>query len=147
MVEHAALDKYLNVTISDDKTTAYLQFSSPEEFKFTPEELEKFIRNHKIQYGIEYQMIDRIADHPGEYYYSKTPIAIGVPPVPGIDGSIEFAFKIGADKTLRPLENEKGNVDYKEIISLNNVRKGQLIAQRKPAEPGKNGMSVQNEEI
>ncbi|MGF7048769.1 uncharacterized protein (DUF342 family) [Paenibacillus sp. DS2015] len=147
MAEHAALDKYLNVTISEDKTMAYLQFSSLDDNKFTPEELEKFIRNHKIQYGIEYHMIDRIANHPGEYQYTKTPIAIGVPPIHGTDGSIEFSFKIEEAKTRRPVENENGDVDYKEIISLNNVRKGQLIAQRKLAEPGKNGISVQNEEI
>lgn len=148
MTAKLALDTFLSVTFSDDKSVAYIQFSKREEgFKCTEDELMLFLRSQQIQYGIERDIISRIASHPEEYMFSRTPVAMGVQPVSGKDGYIEYAFKLRDEREQKPLETEDGKVDYKELLSLNNVIKGQLIAKKIPPQPGMPGTSVTGEII
>ncbi|WP_136604729.1 DUF342 domain-containing protein [Paenibacillus dokdonensis] len=148
MTAKLALDTFLSVTFSDDKSVAYIQFSKREEgFKCTEDELMLFLRSQQIQYGIERDIISRIASHPEEYMFNRTPVAMGVQPVSGKDGYIEYAFKLRDEREQKPLEIEDGKVDYKELLSLNNVIKGQLIAKKIPPQPGKPGTSVTGEII
>ncbi|GIP27355.1 hypothetical protein J23TS9_24850 [Paenibacillus sp. J23TS9] len=148
MTAKLALDTFLSVTFSDDKSVAYIQFSKREEgFKCTEDELMLFLRSQQIQYGIERDIISRIASHPEEYMFSRTPVAMGVQPVSGKDGYIEYAFNLRDEREQKPLETEDGKVDYKELLSLNNVIKGQLIAKKIPPQPGIPGTSVTGEII
>ncbi len=148
MTDHYLLETYLIVSISDDKTEAYLQFlKQDEEFSCTQEELERFIHTQHVKFGIERYTLQQIAENPKKYYFAKTPIAVGFAPVQGIDGRIEMVMKIAEGKGHSPLESEDGKVDHKEINNLNNVRKGQIIAKRIAPIPGKSGMSVTNEVI
>ncbi|WP_145134909.1 DUF342 domain-containing protein [Paenibacillus sp. Y412MC10] len=148
MTAPIALETYLDITFSEDKSVAYLQFSKrSEDFEVTEEELQLFLRSHQVQFGMDQAVLSRICSHPQEYMFGRTAIAFGEQPVSGKDGRIEFAFNLRDDKEHRPLETEDGRVDYKELISLNNVMKGQLIAKRIPPEPGKPGLSVTGEMI
>ncbi len=148
MTAQLALDSFLSVTFSDDKSVAYIQFSKREEgFKCTEDELMLFLRTHQVQYGIERDIISRIASHPEEYMFNRTPVAMGEQPVSGTDGYIEYAFKLREEREQKPLETEDGKVDYKELLNLNNVKKGQPIAKRMPPQPGKPGTSVTGEII
>ena len=143
-----ALERFFQVTFSDDKTVAYVQLSDWEEgFGCEPEELEQFLRKRGIKYGIQHDAIKRIAGHAEEYQYSRTPVAMGTEPVHGENGRIEFKVDLGDKETSRPLETADGKVDYKEITRLNNVRKGQLLAVRIPPKPGVPGTAVTGEEI
>ncbi len=146
LTDHYLLESYLIVSISDDKTEAYLQFlKQDEEFRCTQEELERFIHTNEVKYGIDRFTLQQIANNPQKFYSAKTPIAFGFSPVQGIDGRIEMVMKIVEGHS--PLESEDGKVDHKEINNLNNVRKGQIIAKRIAPIPGKSGMSVTNEVI
>lgn len=148
MTDHYSLQSYLSVSISEDKTVAYLQFlKSDGEFKCTQEDLERFIQSQQIKYGINRRTLQQIAENPEKYFFAKTAIAFGESPVQGIDGRIEVVMKIVDDKSHSPLESENGNVDHKEINNLNNVLKGQLISKRVAPLPGKPGISVMNEVI
>lgn len=148
MTDHYSLQSYLSVSISEDKTVAYLQFlKSDGEFKCTQEDLERFIQSQQIKYGINRSTLQQIAENPEKYFFAKTAIAFGESPVQGIDGRIEVVMKIVDDKSHSPLESENGNVDHKEINNLNNVLKGQLISKRIAPLPGKTGISVMNEVI
>ncbi|BFH63840.1 FapA family protein [Paenibacillus azoreducens] len=148
MTAQFALETFLNVTFSDDNSVAYIQFSKRDEgFKCTEDELMLFLHSHKILFGIERDIVSRIASHPQEYMFGRTPIAMGVQPVGGQDGYIEYAFKLRNEREQRPLETADGKVDYKELLSLNNVKKGQLIAKRIPPQPGIPGTSVTGEMI
>ncbi|MGM1045261.1 MAG: DUF342 domain-containing protein [Bacillota bacterium] len=143
-----ALDKYFNITFSDDKTVAYLQMSDwDKDFTCKIEALEQFLRSHKIRYGLQHDTLSRIVSHSEEYQYSRAPVAIGTEPVHGQNGRIELKIEMGDQQSLRPLETDDGKVDYKEVIRLNNVKKGQLIATRIPPTPGVPGTMVTGEEI
>ncbi|OAB41361.1 DUF342 domain-containing protein [Paenibacillus glacialis] len=148
MTDHYLLETYLIVSISDDKTEAYLQFlKQDDEFSCTQEDLERFIHTQQVKYGLDRSTLQQISENPKKFYSAKTPIAFGFSPVQGIDGRIEMVMKLAEGKGHSPLESDHGKVDHKEINNLNNVRKGQIIAKRIEPIPGKLGMSVMNEAI
>ncbi|WP_055108438.1 DUF342 domain-containing protein [Paenibacillus ihumii] len=143
------LGQILSVTMNDDRTVAYLQFlKKDEEFSCTPEVLNHFLRGEGIKFGIQEDIVKRFALNPKEYFFSKTPIAIGIEPVQGKDGSIRYAVPLdGEDQQRRPSEGDDGTVDFKDITRLNNVRRGQLIAELVPPVPGQPGTAVTGEPI
>ncbi|MNC15197.1 hypothetical protein D3C75_630030 [compost metagenome] len=146
MIGHYVLSQYMNITFSEDKGIAYLQFSKKDEnFSCTIEDLESFLHSHNIRYGIQRDIVQRISSNPEEYFFSRVPIAIGQPAVNGIDGRVVLTVDLEEDR--KPLEMADGKVDYKDLVRLHNVLKGQIIAKIIPPEPGKSGMMVTGEEL
>ncbi|WP_151735105.1 DUF342 domain-containing protein [Paenibacillus tengchongensis] len=146
MIGHYALNQYVTITFSEDKGIAYLQFSKRDEnFSCTVEDLESFLISQDIRYGIQHDIVRRISTNPEEYFFSRVPIAIGEPAVNGVDGQIRFTVDLEEDR--KPLEKADGKVDYKELVRLHNVLKGQLIAKSIPPRQGKNGMTVTGEKL
>ncbi|WP_025688974.1 DUF342 domain-containing protein [Paenibacillus zanthoxyli] len=147
MVIHSALSEYLGISFSEDKEIAYLEFYKRDEgFACSVEEMGVFLQRNKVLYGVQWDIVQRFADHPEEYISGKVPIALGKAPVNGTDGQVLFSITID-DNDHRPMEKEDGKVDFKELIRLSNVRKGQLIATLAPPEPGQPGMAVTGDPI
>ena len=86
-------------------------------------------------------------NNPSAYLKDKCKIAEGVSPVQGIDGYIQVLVGQEDNNEQRPLEAEDGKVDYKELIRLDNVRSGQIIAKRIDPVEGVPGKAVTGEEI
>ncbi|OKP79046.1 polymerase [Paenibacillus sp. P3E] len=146
MIGHYALSQYISITFSEDKGIAYLQFSKKDEnFSCTIEDLESFLHSHNIRYGIQRDIVQRISSNPEEYFFSRVPIAIGQPSVNGTDGRVVLTVDLEEDR--KPLEMADGKVDYKDLVRLHNVLKGQIIAKVIPPQPGKTGMMVTGEEL
>lgn len=146
MIGHYVLSQYLSITFSDDKGIAYLQFIKKDEnFSCSVEDLDSFLYSHNIRFGIQRDIVQRISSNPEEYFWNRVPIAIGEPAVNGKDGRVVLTVDMEEDR--RPLEKEDGKVDYKELVRLHNVRKGQLIAKVIPAESGVPGKMVTGEEL
>lgn len=146
MIGHYVLSQYISITFSEDKGIAYLQFSKKDEnFSCTFEDLESFLHSHNIRYGIQRDIVQRISSNPEEYFFSRVPIAIGEPAVNGTDGKIVLTVDLEEDR--KPLEKADGKVDYKDLVRLHNVLKGQIIAKIIPPEPGKSGTMVTGEEL
>ncbi|MBP2001092.1 uncharacterized protein (DUF342 family) [Paenibacillus shirakamiensis] len=141
------LNQYLSVTISNEKTVAYIQFIKEDEsFSCTEQVLEGFLLAHGVKYGLQEDIIRSFVLNPKEYYFSRTPVAYGVDPIHGVNGSIRYTMPIYDDFT-GPLENEDGSVDYKEVTKLNNIQRGQLIAELVPPTDGRSGIAVTGEEL
>ncbi|WP_410510846.1 FapA family protein [Paenibacillus sp. BR2-3] len=148
MIGHYALNHYLNITFSDDKGIAYLQFSKKDEnFACTVEDVEGFLHSHNIRYGLQRNIIERLSSHPEEYFFNKVSIAVGDTATHGTDGQVVMAVHLNEDADRRPNEKADGKVDYKDFNRLSNVRKGQLIATITPPQPGTPGKTVTGEEI
>ncbi|MEK3684531.1 DUF342 domain-containing protein [Paenibacillus sp. LMG 31459] len=146
MIGQYVLGQYLSITFSDDKGVAYLQFIKKDEnFSCTIEDLESFLVSHNIRFGIQRDIVQRICSNPEEYFWNRVPIAIGQPAVNGKDGQMVLTVDLEEDR--KPLEKEDGKVDYKDLVRLHNVRKGQLIARIIPAENGVSGKTVTGEEL
>ena len=63
----------------------------------------------------------------------------------GIDGKVKFNFS--TTRKLVPEEDEKGNVDFKNIQLIQNVKKGDKLAEVTPPVPGKEGRTVLDERV
>ncbi|GAK38482.1 FapA family protein [Paenibacillus urinalis] len=139
--------QYMKVLFSADHSSAVLDMIRQEEFEITAGELKAYLAQQGIVYGVHEEILQDIAKRPSAYYGLKPTVASGDDPVPGTDGFIELITNLVETGERKPLETEGGRVDYKEITQLSNVKKGQVIARRKPPEPGIPGKSVKGEAI
>ncbi|RKP55483.1 DUF342 domain-containing protein [Cohnella endophytica] len=150
MPDHGSLPlaESLQVTISEDKMQAYLVFKRVEgELKITSRELEQFLLSQGVKYGLQTDTLYLISQRPQDFYFTQNIVAVGKPAIPGTDGYVNVLM--GGDKSddKRPVEREDGSVDYKEVTQLANVKSGQLIAERIPAQPGVAGKAVTGEDV
>ncbi|WNS44814.1 FapA family protein [Paenibacillus sp. MMS20-IR301] len=146
MIGQYVLSQYLSITFSDDLGIAYLQFIKKDEnFSCSVEDLESFLFSHNIRFGIQRDIVQRISSNPEEYFWNRVPIAIGQPAINGKDGRVAMTIDLEEDR--KPLEKENGKVDYKELVRLHNVMKGQLIARLIPADKGVSGKTVTGVEM
>lgn len=142
------LDYYINVTLSQDKLQAFIHFTHCDETTFacTVSQLEEILKGQHIVHGIHSDTLQKIASNPAAFFLEKTLVASGDKPQDGKDGYIEYMYVLDGNEK-RPLEREDGTVNYKEVTSINNIRKGQLIAKRIPPEEGVNGKAVTGETL
>jgi uncharacterized protein (DUF342 family) len=148
MVERSMpLDYYITISISDDKLLAYMFISNTDDnFTVTVNQLEDLVLANFISHGVDRAQLVKIANNPKVYMSQKVVIAKGTKSIDGQNGYITYVYDLeGEDK--KPLELEDGKVDYKQVISLHNVKKGQLIGQRFLATEGVPGQSVTGEAL
>ncbi|WP_195573210.1 DUF342 domain-containing protein [Paenibacillus sp. 1001270B_150601_E10] len=140
------LEQYLEVSLSEDKMTAYLHINDVDQnVQFTEDQLEQFLKSSQVQYGLKQEVLREIARRPLLYMKEPVVVATGQQPVDGVDGKIEVLMSLAGG--TRPLEQEDGSVDLKEIQQLNNVTRGQRIAVRTPAAPARPGTNVRGEAV
>lgn len=135
----------IKLNITPNKMQAYLQIEQPPEGKGWPtyEEIINLLKNEGIVFGLKEQVIHRLLE---EKSFKATLVAEGENPVKGEDAELKFYFE--TDRIhLIPKELEDGRVDHRELSMVQNVQKGQVLVEKKPATPGVNGRNVLGEEI
>lgn len=143
-----SLGESLQVTISEDKMQAFLVFKRVEgDFKISTRELEQFLHSQGIKFGLQTDTLYLISQKPQEFFFTQNIIAEGIAPVQGKDGFVKVLFGESIEEDHRPVEREDGSVDYREVVQLDNVRTGQLIAERVPPTPGIPGKAVTGDDI
>lgn len=80
-----------------------------------------------------------------EFYGEKVLIAEGIKAIDGKDGYVKYNFEL--DKKATPKVKNDGTVDYRELDIINNVKKGDVLAELIPAKDGKDGYRVTGEII
>jgi uncharacterized protein (DUF342 family) len=146
-VDNLQLESYLSIQTSADKLSAFLTFSRiTDEFESNGDELERFLRSKGIVYGLRTDVLHQIGTNPLAYCKEQTLVAKGDSPLNGKDGFIKLVFDMDK-KNNAPTELEDGKVDYKEVVQLKNVKRGQLIAERIDPEPGPPGKTVTGEDL
>lgn len=134
------------VHLDKDKMKAYLEITPPTG-EGNPCDLEKAqaaLKEARIVFGIdESQIKEALLD---KNWGRKIQVAQGVPAIDGKDAIIKLKYFV-SDKKLAPREDEKGNVDYRELGLVHNVKKGEELAERTPPLPGIKGMNVLGKEL
>lgn len=139
------LEYYVNISLTNDKLVAYAQLSNlNDKFSCSVAQLEQLLESHRIIHGVKREALQAIAADPSYYVGNSIEVAFGDEPKDGQDGRIEWMYELDK-KEKRPMERDDGTVDYKEVTSINNVRKGQPIAKRLPPGEGENGRAVTGE--
>lgn len=140
------LDAYVEVTIENDKRSAYMVIHEP---KFggrfvTPEQIKYTIENSDIIYGLDdMDHIQRLVKTIG--YNQRIPIANWKPPKNGENGHINFHFD--PNKVAKPTMDERGNVDFKDLGLITNVLRGCKIATIVDPTEGEEGCNVLGQPI
>lgn len=148
MTQKLELNRHVKVLYSADQSSAWIELTNhTPELVFTEQELNAFLLTEGITYGIQTETIRELVGNPLDFYGKKILIAEGDAPESGKDGVIQFLTNLDLHGERKPLEIHDGKVDYKEITRLNNVKKGQIIAEKREPQPGKPGKSVKGDII
>ncbi len=133
------------VKVSSNGLEATLTFKIPdgknEVPSFTAAQLLGFLSNANVTFGIDQDMISRLADSP--IYGRPVKVAEGTAQVPGTPGYFEYLFDTNFNRkpTIRP----DGTADYMSIKTIETVEAGDVIAIYHPAVQGARGMSVRGQ--
>ena len=118
-----------------------LEVELEEEPAFSPREIEAYLREHGISYGIIPEAVERAARS-----LRPDPILIarGRRPGRGRDAWIEKHF---GTKVTRHWLREDGTADYRAGPPVDYVEEGELLCTRHPPETGEPGMTVYGREV
>lgn len=125
--------------MSDDGMEAYINIKPPSDDKIpSVNEILSFLSDAGVVFGVDENAIREAIESKrfGEYVL----VAKGERPEDGVDGYIDYKFN--KDRELKPVILEDGRVDYKNLESVENVVKGQLLAVKVPPKPERDGRTV-----
>ncbi len=78
-------------------------------------------------------------------YETSVCIARAIPPVMGINGTVNYKFE--KTRVLQPKQDENGIADFRELNMIVPIRKGDVIAEITPPTQGEPGMNIFGEPI
>ncbi|MDR5658240.1 FapA family protein [Serpentinicella sp. ANB-PHB4] len=104
----------------------------------TLSDFKKKISELGIVYGIDYEKINYILDN--KIYNKKVIIASGTEPQNGVDAKVVYHIDIEQKNTPAILED--GNVDFKQLNLISNVKKDTILAEINPSTKGTNGQDI-----
>ena len=134
-------DALLVIDVSKDEMLATVTVTPPA-LSGAEVSAEQIIRNLEIQgvvAGIENDKITEFVDNP--VYNVPCEVAAAIKPQDGRDAYMVYHFETDSTK-LRIKESKSGNVNFKELNQIQNVVKGQPLAQKMPPERGKAGKTL-----
>lgn len=129
-----------SVRITDDCMEAYMTVyptGTPE--NYTVEYLADILRLNHVKIGILQDMLQAIVEH--HIYNKEVLVAKGMEAQPGQDGYFEYMFETNLSQ--KPIVNDDGTVDYKNIKMIELVTEGQVIAVYHGSTAGTNGYNLQ----
>jgi uncharacterized protein (DUF342 family) len=136
-------DGQINVEMSDDEMKAYVHFVPPRFFG-RHMEIDDVLEALKYAGVVTCIKEDRIAEYLEMMDYSQPLLAAeGEKPRHGSNAYIDYKFKIEKGGFAFE-EDEKGQVDFRDLDLLENVVVGQVLAVKVPAEEGIFGRTVTN---
>ena len=135
----------VEVSIDPNCTTAFMTISEPAGggLDVTPEKAMAAIRAKGIAFGVIESAVSEAVEQ--RRYGENVCVARWKPPVNGVDGTIEYYFK--KESTFKPIEDENGNVDYKNLGLVRNIYHGTPIAKITPPTEGTPGTDIMGKPV
>lgn len=130
----------VTIETSADNMTAILQVVAAAEIP--EQELEALVRKaineRKLKFGlIEESIKAAVSKRNGE----KIVLARGQDPRPGVDAYIKYHFEING-LPISPKPRQDGSVDFYNLDLIQQVKAGDVLAERIPPIPGQDGMDI-----
>lgn len=130
-----------NLSVSEDNMTAYVRFlpASDGGTRMTYDGFMRDLHFRNITTGI---MTEKLREHfqSTGIYCTDILVAQGREAVQGTDARIEYYFN--TDPHKRPMQKEDGSVDYFQMTTINQCKKGEELARIIPEKPGEPGVDV-----
>ena len=132
--------------VDPDKMSAFVRFIPPSEGgnRMSMDDFIKDLKFRNISFGLKEQNLRSHFSTSG-IYCTDLMVAEGQAPVQGNDAKIEYCFN--TDNHKRPTHREDGTVDFFQMTTINQVKKGDLLARIIPEKPGISGHDIYNQEI
>jgi hypothetical protein len=144
-VDHIISEYTIELSVDPDAMIANIRLAPSPDIEITnsiylaADEIDVFLENSGIAYGIDDSVIARIASE--RIFNEWITVAYGKQPVPGVDGTITLLFSID-DSERRIKEDKQGLVNLRELNLIQNVTKGDHLCDIQPALRGKPGINV-----
>ncbi|MDY6969051.1 MAG: FapA family protein [Spirochaetota bacterium] len=139
-------DGTLTVEVSEDEMKAYVHFAPPR-YSGRHMELDDVIDSLTPASVVAGINEERISEYLEKMDYNKSLLAAeGIPPKHGNDAYIDYKVRVFKSHVAFE-EDERGQVDFRNLDLLENVVVGQLLAVKVPAEEGISGKTVTNRVI
>lgn len=140
-IVHSTVD----ISVDPNCTSAFLSVTAPENggLDITVERIDQALREKGIEHGVQRDVIEDIVDR--KRYGENVCIARWQAPVNGEDGTIEYCFK--RENTFKPVEDENGIVDYKNLGLVRNIYKGTTIAKITMPTEGAPGIDIMGKPV
>lgn len=130
--------------VSEDKLSAHLTVHPPSESRrmLTMELVEQLLADRGIVHGIKRKTIKQVLNEVASANKSvhDAVIAKGTVAERGEDARIELKFQ--SEKIAGAIDEQLGDIDFKERGTIQNVKAGDLLAVKVPPTPGKEGVDV-----
>ena len=128
------------VEVSDDKMRAYVTLIPPKPGgrDLDIDDVMEALNEKGVVFGIKEDVIRESLED--EVYNVPILVAEGKRPKNGEDAKIVYNFRI--DKKIQLEEDEKGQVNFKDLDLIENVVAGQLLATKIPATEGEPGKTI-----
>ncbi len=134
------------IIVDEDSMKAIVRFVPPSQGgnRMTLDDFLKDMKYRNITFGIRQENLRRHFETEG-LFCTDIVFAEGEEPVQGQDARIEYCFN--TDARRRPTMREDGSVDYFQMTTINQCKKGDLLARIIPEEPGIPGHDIFGNEI
>ena len=139
------ISSVVEISIDPNRTTAFVSFSRPENggMDVTMDKIMQKLEENYISHGIQEENLKKAIEQ--KRYNENICAAKWTEPINGIDGVVQYYFN--KDKHLAPIEDEQGNVDYKNLGLINNIIAGTPIAEISLPTEGEPGMDITGQTV
>ncbi len=126
MADEMVVHSQIEISINPNNSAAFVSFTKPSGggLDVTADQILDALDNKFVCHGILEDDIRRAVEL--KRYNENICAAKWDPPVNGVDGEIKYFYK--TDQAVRPVENEQGEVDYKNLGLVRNITAGTPIA-------------------
>ncbi len=138
-------DAAIRVSTDAKELTAFLYIDPPQNGGAAPtlDMMQAELAASGITYNIDTEKLKELETAP--VYGRFIPVAAGIAPVDGVNGTV--TFKISTEKAATPKVKEDGSLDFYDLGIVENVAKGQVLCQITHPTEGTPGMSVKGREL
>jgi len=134
----------INIDVTPDRLEAHIKvISAINGNEATYEDAIRELEKSNVVYGINKELLKEIFEN--KIFDQEILIANGLPPVDGVDGEIKYFFD--TKREIKPKEDEKGNVNFKDLNLIQNIKKNEKLAEVIPPKPGLEGKTVTGKPI
>lgn len=139
------LNRLYTVAVSRDQLTAEIDYVGKDskelkELNVSREELLQFLEERKITFGIIHENLTKVIEAKSKSHF-PIEIAKGIPAEDGRDGKIDYMLD------LNPEVDRSEKWDFRDVMKIPTVQKGDKLAVITPPTKGKNGTSVRGKTI
>ncbi|HLP43220.1 MAG TPA: FapA family protein, partial [Fibrobacteria bacterium] len=132
-------EDYVEVRAERDRATLLIKGSAAREsVTITREIVAAKLAALKVVAGVDWKAVDTVLS--GKVYDKTVVIAASTPPGRSRDAWIEEMIKIDPD--VKPVVGADGHADYKNVDNIHQVKKGDVLAVKHPAERGEPGQDI-----